>query len=177
MGISTHRDRDKMAAILQTTFSKSFSSKKMLVFCFQFRLILFLEVQLTRIQHWFRKWLGSEQSPSHYLNRWLSCLLALFDLVELTRYTVLSNIPASVNTMVPGDAYMRQWTKVTIALGNGLSPDRCQPISWSNAVLLATGHLAKYSVKFWLKGNDFQSSKCIWKSLQNGVHFVSVSVF
>ena len=33
---------------------------------------LFLRVQLTIFQHWFRKWLGANQATSHYLNQcWL----------------------------------------------------------------------------------------------------------
>ena len=31
---------------------------------------LFLRVQLTIFQHWFRWWLGGDQSTSHYLNQW-----------------------------------------------------------------------------------------------------------
>ena len=30
---------------------------------------LFLRVQLTIFQHWFRKWLGADQATSHYLNQ------------------------------------------------------------------------------------------------------------
>ena len=41
---------------------------------FEFRLKfhwrLFLKVQLTIFQHWFRYWLGAEQATSHYLNQW-----------------------------------------------------------------------------------------------------------
>ena len=35
------------------------------------------EVQLTMIQHWFRKWLGAYQATSHYLNQWWSGLVIL----------------------------------------------------------------------------------------------------
>ena len=31
---------------------------------------LFLKVQLTIFQHWFRQWLGADQTISHYLNQW-----------------------------------------------------------------------------------------------------------
>ena len=57
-----------MAAIFQTTFSNAFSLKKMLEFRLKFHWNLFLRVQSTIFQHWFRKWLGTV----HYLNQcWL----------------------------------------------------------------------------------------------------------
>ena len=66
----THWGRDKMAAIFQMTFSSAFSSMKMLEFRLRFHWSLFLRVQLTIIQHWFRYWLGASQATSHYLNQW-----------------------------------------------------------------------------------------------------------
>ena len=66
----THWGRDKMAAILQKTFSNSFSWIKMYEFQFKFHLSLLLRVQLTIFHHWFRQWLGTNQVPSHYLNQW-----------------------------------------------------------------------------------------------------------
>ena len=50
----THWARDKMAAILQTTFSNAFSWMKIYEFRLIFHWILFLRVQLTISQHWFR---------------------------------------------------------------------------------------------------------------------------
>ena len=50
----THWGRDKMATILWTTFSKAFSSKKMFEIQLKFHRILFLRVQLTVSQLWFR---------------------------------------------------------------------------------------------------------------------------
>ena len=50
----THWGRDKMAAIFQTTFSKGFSWMKMYQFRLTFHWSLFLGVQLTIFQHWFR---------------------------------------------------------------------------------------------------------------------------
>ena len=66
----THWGRDKMAAIWQTTLSIAFSWMKMLVFRLNFHWSLFLRVQLTIFQHWFRLWLGAVQTTSHYLNQW-----------------------------------------------------------------------------------------------------------
>ena len=46
--------RDKRDAILQTTFSNAISWKKMFDFRLKFHRSLFLNVQLTIFQHWFR---------------------------------------------------------------------------------------------------------------------------
>ena len=50
----THWGRDKMAAILHTTFSNGFSWMKMYKFRLKLHWSLFLWVQLTISQHWFR---------------------------------------------------------------------------------------------------------------------------
>ena len=60
----------KMAAISQTTLSNAFSWMKMLEFRLKFHWSLFLSAQLTIFQHWFRWWLGADQSTSYYLNQW-----------------------------------------------------------------------------------------------------------
>ena len=50
----THWDRDKMDAISQTTISNAFSWMTMYEFWLRFHWTLFLGVQLTISQHWFR---------------------------------------------------------------------------------------------------------------------------
>ena len=50
----THLPLDTMAAILQMTFSNAFSWMKSFVFWVKFHWSLFLMVQLTITQHWFR---------------------------------------------------------------------------------------------------------------------------
>ena len=50
----THWGRDKIAAIFQTTFSKSFSYMNIVEFWFKFHWNVFPMVQLTIIQHWLR---------------------------------------------------------------------------------------------------------------------------
>ena len=82
----THWGRDKMPAISQTTLSNSFSWMKMLEFRLKFHWNLFLRVQLTIFQHWFRWWLGADQATSHYLNQWwlgCRCIYASLCLNEL----------------------------------------------------------------------------------------------
>ena len=50
----TYWSRDKMDAILQTTLSSAFSGNEMFEFRLKFYWWLFLRVQLTIFQHWFR---------------------------------------------------------------------------------------------------------------------------
>ena len=54
LNVLTHWGWDKMAAIFQTTFSNRFSGMKMYEFRLTFHWSLFLEVQLTILQHCFR---------------------------------------------------------------------------------------------------------------------------
>ena len=50
----THWGQDEMAAIFQTRFSNAFSWMKMQEFWLRFHWCLFLKIQLTIFQHWFR---------------------------------------------------------------------------------------------------------------------------
>ena len=52
-----------MCAISQTTFSNAFSWKKIYEFRLKFHWRLFLRIQLTTFQHWFRQWLGAYRWP------------------------------------------------------------------------------------------------------------------
>ena len=77
---------DKLAAILQTTYSHAFSRMKMYKFRLEFHWCLFLTVQLTIFQHCFRQWLGAVQATSHYMNQWWldhRCIYATLCLNEL----------------------------------------------------------------------------------------------
>ena len=65
------------------TFSNAFSSMKIYEFWLTIHWSLFLRVQLTMFQHWFRQWLGVDQATSHYLNPWWSSLHASLGLNEL----------------------------------------------------------------------------------------------
>ena len=71
----THWGRDKMAVIFQMTYSNAFSWMKMYEFRLRFHWRLFLGVQSTIFQHWFRQWLGAVQATSHYLKQWWPSLL------------------------------------------------------------------------------------------------------
>ena len=77
-----------MDAISQTTFWSAFSWMKMFEFRLKFHWILFLRVQLTIFQHWFRQWLGAVQAISHFLIQlWLDYrrIYASFGFNELNR--------------------------------------------------------------------------------------------
>ena len=64
-----------MDIILQTTFLSAFSWMTMYEFHLKFQWSLFLRVQLTIFQQWFRKWPGADEATSHYLNPWWPRLL------------------------------------------------------------------------------------------------------
>ena len=67
-----------MADIFQTTFSNAFAWMKMFQLRLKFHWSLFLRVQWTIFQHWFRWWLGAVQATSHYLNQWLLVYLRIY---------------------------------------------------------------------------------------------------
>ena len=56
--------------IFQTIFSNAFSWMKMSELRLIFHWNLFLRLNLTIFQHWFRQWLGADETSSHYLNKW-----------------------------------------------------------------------------------------------------------
>ena len=86
----THWGRDNMDAISQTTFSSAFLWMKMLKFLLRFLWNLFLRVQLTIFQHWFRLWLGAVQATSHYLNQWWLVYWRIYASPGLNELTTLS---------------------------------------------------------------------------------------
>ena len=59
----------KMTAVSQTKTSNAFSWFNIFVFWFECHWRLFLSVQLTVSQHWFRWWLDAKQAASHYLKQ------------------------------------------------------------------------------------------------------------
>ena len=51
---------------------------------------------------------------------------------------------------------------VSISSGNGLSPVRCQAITWTNAAYCQLDSWEQISVKFESEFHHFHSRKCIW---------------
>ena len=102
MASLTHWGWDKMDAISQTTFSSAFSWMKMFEFRLKFHWRLFLRIQLTIFQHWFRKW--PARPPSYYLNQWWLiywCMYALLGLNELICQYDMVPIFRTVTSFVP----------------------------------------------------------------------------
>ena len=101
-----HLPLDKMAAILQTTFSNAFSWMKNFVFRFEFPWSSSLMVQLAMSQHWFKYWLGTEQATSHYLNQcWPSSPMHICGITRV-RW---------VNSLWPSDVIWRHGSGSTMA--------------------------------------------------------------
>ena len=118
-GILTHWGRDKIDAILQTTFSSAFSWMKTFEFRLKFQWSLFLGVKLSIFQHWCRWWLGAVQATSHYLNQWWLVywrIYASLGLNELTHRGWLMHICINKLTIIGSD--------------NGLLPGLPRGIIW-----------------------------------------------
>ena len=64
-----HLPLGKMAAFPQTIYSTAFSRMRSVVLWLKFHWSLFIRVQLTITQHWFRQWLGAVQATRHYLDQ------------------------------------------------------------------------------------------------------------
>ena len=67
-------------------FWNAFSWMKMYEFRLRFPWSLFLRLELTIFQYWFRQWLGTDQVPSHNLNQWwlvYRCIYVSLSLNEL----------------------------------------------------------------------------------------------
>ena len=75
----THWGWDKMAAVLEMTFSNAFTWMKLFKLRLIFHCNLFLMVKLIIFQHRLRYWLGADWATSHYLNQrclvhWCICM-------------------------------------------------------------------------------------------------------
>ena len=114
--ILTHWGRDKMDAISQTTFPSAFSWMKMFEFRLKVHWNLFLRVQLTIFQHWFRKWLGAVQATSHYLNQWWLVFRRIYassGLNELTHWKTLFHLGWNIHMYEPHTAGGVLWEQAT----------------------------------------------------------------
>ena len=121
----THWGRDKMAAISQTTFSNAFFWMKMYEFRLNCHWSLFLRVQLTISQHWFRWWLGAGQATSHCLNQ---CWLVYWRINASLGLNELSHCHQGSLPRWAGASILTHTSHVDIGLGNGLSPNVPKPL-------------------------------------------------
>ena len=117
LNMLTHWGWDKMDAISQTTFSRAFSSMKIVVFWLNFHWNMFARVQLTIIHHWFKYWLGVYQAISHYLNQWWLVYRHIYASLGLNELI----ISISVGEAKPSNTGLDNACKLTIiGSGNGL---------------------------------------------------------
>ena len=138
--------------------------------CFELRLkfhwSLFLRVQLTIFQHWFRWWIGAVQATSQYMNQWWLVhwlIYASLGLNELTHWGRVTHICIGKLTIIVSD--------------NGLSPGRRQAIIWTNAGIVLIWTLRKHFSEMISEIHKLSFKKCIWKCrLQNNGHLVSASM-
>ena len=101
---------NKMADILQVTFSNAFSWMNMCEFRLKFHWSLFLRPELTILHHLFREWPGTDQATSHYLNQWWLVywrIYASLGLNELTPWGL--NKMADILPMTFSNAFL--WMK------------------------------------------------------------------
>ena len=113
--ILTHWGRDKMDSIFQTTFPNAFSSMEMFEFRLKFHWSLFLRVQLTISQHWFRKWLGAVQATSHYLNQWWLVYWRIYASPGLNELTMQTHTVSSYFIIhLQLNICMTKWNMLTV---------------------------------------------------------------
>ena len=102
--------------------SSSFSSMKIVVFCWKFHQNMFPRVQLTRSKHRFRSWLGTNQVTSHYLNQgWPRLLTHVFaslghELNLLTHFAeeILKYISLNENAWILNKISLKYVAKIQI---------------------------------------------------------------
>ena len=151
-----------MAAVSQTTLSNAFSWMKMSEFRLRFHWSLFLRVQLTIIQHWFRYWLGAGQATSHYLNQWWLVYWRIYASLGLNGLEAHSpiyqmHILLCIITMRPRKNWMQMyefrlifhwslflrenWQYSIIGWDNSLASTRRQAIIWTNDDKFTDGYM------------------------------------
>ena len=100
-----------MAAISQTTLSTAFSWMKMFEFRLKFHWSMFLSVQFTIFQRWFRYWLGADQATSHYLNQWLFVHWRIYASLGLNELTYRSATHIVCSPLQSPMDYYTPWAK------------------------------------------------------------------
>ena len=99
-------------------------------------LSLFLGVQLTIFQHWFRWWLGTNQATSHYLNQWWLvywCIHASLGLNELTKAShtfliLLNPMTNYISLWVSELSHSRFCFSVIVQILNNKRSDSAKPL-------------------------------------------------
>ena len=109
----THWGRDKMAAFSQTTLSNAFSCLKIFEFRLKIYWSLFLRVELTIFQHWFRKWLRAVQATSHYLNQWWLVCRRIYASLGLNELNGRSRTKPNLVIIMSADAITPTGTRLS----------------------------------------------------------------
>ena len=156
--VLTHWGRDEIDAILQTTFSNVFSSMKMFKFRLKFHWSLFRRAQLTIIQYWFRYLLGADQATSHYRNQWWIFYWRKYTSLGLNELTHRGG----VIHMCIKNHWFRLWFVA------------CQALS--GPMLTYFFILKPFNIFFYQNAKVFVHENQYYHRLQNGRHFVSVSM-
>ena len=175
LSLFIHPPLDKMAVISQT-FPNAFSWMKSFVSWCELHWSLFLRVQLTISQHWFKQWLrplGTKQVTSHYMKQyWTSSLMHLcgtrgkelnilgqeqngWHFADiLTHLGLVSHICIMKNSPhFPSDAYMRPKSLYFSYRSRGWPTKQCQA-----KIFFTWKKMFKFSFKFhWICS---QWSKC-----------------
>ena len=120
---------------------------KTLEYQFNFHWNLFLGVQLTISQHWFRQWLGTEQVTSHYLNQSISNPFFLMKTLEY-QFNFHWNLFLGVQ-LTTSQHWFRQWLDTEQATSHYLNQ------SWPSPLM----HVCVTSGRCELK-----NKKSIWKT-------------
>ena len=156
----THWGRGKMDAISQTTFSNEFSWMKMYEYRLKFHWNLFLRVQLTIFQHWFRYWLGAVQATSHYLNQWWLIYWRIYASLGLNELSSVVLIRYARNFIL--SYYMINRT-------GGILFDGRQPVLYCLALISPT----QTNIRRWPHEGDcsnFTSKPTVWSTEYLGTH-------
>ena len=103
-----------MAAVSQTSLSNAFSWMKILEFLLRFHWSLFLRIELTIFQHWFRWCLGAGQATSHYLNQWWLVYWRIYASLGLNELIAPLTELFPVEHRTPAERTNVQWIFVSI---------------------------------------------------------------
>ena len=140
----TQWNMNKIAVILQTTFSNVFSCKKNIALWFKFQWSLFLRVKLEWSQHWFRQWLGLIRGQAITWNYDDPLCFSIFSKWQVTLEGFLSFV---YHWNCSWHYFFNRLTQCglimsyDIDLGHDSLPVQHKATIWTNAGLLSIGAL------------------------------------
>ena len=156
----THWGQDKIDAILQTTFSNAISWMKMFEFRLKFHWSLFLKVQLTIFQQWFRYWLGAVQATSHYVNQWWLVYRRIYPsrgLNDLNSWLYACKVGTRPE--------VNWWAGISVNTFSSLSCITVYPVLCACKQHKVVNFDITTMLYFWMKGNSLRlddTNGCLW---------------